>query len=441
MNEFDKQNTALLGFAEVDITPVFSVETIGFGRDDNLSCGILHHLYAQISVWKLNVIKCCLIAIDHIGFSKEHANQLRSDIGEILSIPKDKVMLCFSHTHSAPNESIESEYFIFLCMQVKIGVLQAIKNMIPIMVAWSNAYGDIGVNRRTGSHELDNRIGILKVTEASSGKLRLLLLRLTSHANVLKADNYLISADYFGAVRDLLKCKYNCDVMLTQGASGNVAPKYFKSKTIPVDASDPVRFCNSETALEDMACEIYKHVNCVIDNMKTHMVKHLEMYSVYQDLQADVPSYSRALEISEEAKSEAGIDGTSWLLEVQRLCNNDVRQQVDTTEIQYFAIGDGCLCGVANEIMCEFALRAKEGIHNDLFYLGGYTNGCTGYFPTEEEYDMGGYEVYWSMLIYYSYHGRVFPLNRDCASLLIEAAVRNAPQYMSIEQNVKNSSH
>lgn len=341
-------------------------------------------------MWEFNETKCCLIAIDHIGFSKENANQLRIDIGDVLSIPKDKVMLCFSHTHSAPNESIEAEYFKFLCKQVKSGVLQAIENMIPIMVAWNNTYGDIGVNRRAGSHELDNRIGILKVTEASSKKLRLLLLRLTAHANVLKADNYLISADYFGAVRDLLKRKYDCAVMLTQGASGNVAPKYYKSSTIPIDANDPVRFCNSETALEDMAREIYKHLDCVINNMETHMVEHLEMYSVYQDLLADVPSYGRALKIAEEAKREAGIDGTSWLKEVQRLCDNGVRQQVDTTEIQYFALGNGCLCGVANEVMCEVALRAKEFIHNDLFYLGGYTNGCTGYFPTEEEYDMGG---------------------------------------------------
>jgi len=429
MNKFYKQNMALLGFSEVDITPAFPVETIGFGRADNVSRGVLHPLSAQISIWELNRTKGCLVAIDHIGFSKEHGNQLRQDISQILSIPKDKVMLCFSHTHSAPNDSTETEYFRFLCRQVKNGVLQAIKNMSPVTAAWGNTYGDIGVNRRAGSNQLDNRIGILKVNEADSGKLRLLLLRVTAHANVLKEDNYLISADYFGITRDLLKCKYGCDVMLVQGASGNIAPKYFKSNLIPVDADDPARFCNSETALEDMAFEIYRRVECVLNDIKTRRVRQLEMYSVYQEFRADVPSYGRASLIEEEAKEKAGIDGTAWLSEVQRLLDNGVRAQVETIEIQYFAIGNGCLCGVANEIMCEFALRAKEWIHNDFFYLGGYTNGCTGYFPTEEEYDMGGYEVYWSMLLYYIYHERVFPLNRNCASLLIEEAVKNAPTF------------
>ncbi|MDD3243032.1 MAG: hypothetical protein PHD32_04820 [Eubacteriales bacterium] len=46
---------------------------------------------------------------------------------------------------------------------------------------------------------MDERIGILKVTDAESGALRLLLLRVTAHANVYKADNDLLSSDYFGA--------------------------------------------------------------------------------------------------------------------------------------------------------------------------------------------------------------------------------------------------
>ena len=43
------------------------------------------------------------------------------------------------------------------------------------------------------------------------------------------------------------------------------------------------------------------------------------------------------------------------------------------------------LAGVPNEIMCEFALRASDALLSDVFHLGGYTNGCTGYLPTEEE--------------------------------------------------------
>lgn len=420
-----KLNTAMLGFAEVDITPFAPVETIGFGRTDELSRGILHPLSAQISIWQMSENKCCLISIDHIGFSKLHSDQLRNDIGKILSISKDNVMLCFSHTHSAPNDSIETDYFRFLCSQIKEGVLKAVQNILPVKAVWGNTYSDIGVNRRLDCSALDRRIGILKAVDAKSGELKLLLLRLSVHANVLKADNYLISPDYFGAVRDLLKEKYGCAVMLTQGASGNIAPKYFKSSTIPIDANDPDKFINSNTALQDMADEIFRQTDSVLFNMKPKNIEHLEMHSIKHDFYADVPSYNNALEIASDAKKYAGIDGTSWLSEVNRLNQAGIKTQKDTIEIQYFALNDGCLCGVPNEIMCEFALNAEKMLQSSTFYLNGYTNGCTGYFPTEEEYDKGGYEVFWSMLIYYIYFERVSPLNRNSASELIKTAVEN----------------
>jgi hypothetical protein len=430
--------TAMLGLSEVDITPSSPIQTVGFGRGDELSRGVLHSLSAQVSVWQLSSGKCCIAAIDHIGFSRQHADRLRDEIGEILSISKDKVMLCFSHTHSAPNDSIETEYSNYVDARIKGAVREAAENMAPVKATWGNSYGDIGVNRREDCDMLDRRIGILKVVDADSGKLRQLLLRLTAHANVLKEDNYLISPDYFGAVRDLLAEKYGCMVMLSQGASGNISPRFYTTGLAwTADNPAPSYYgkYESASALSNMAEEVYHQVDRAIDEIHPRNVEYLDMYSVYQKLDADVPNYKKALEIAAEAKQEAHIDGTAWLSEVRGLIQNGVEKQTDDVELQYFGVNDGCLCGVPNEIMCEFALRTSNMLNSELFYLGGYTNGCTGYFPTEEEYDKGGYEVYWSMLIYYIYHGRVSPLNRDSAARLIETAADNAPQ--SLKHNVK----
>ena len=434
-NKFNDLCTAKLGFREVDITPNKPVETVGFGRKDEMSRGVLKPLLAQISLWKFKDKKYCVVAIDHIGFSKDHANLLRTDIGNILNTKKENVMLCFSHTHSSPNETAEIEYFRFACGQIKHGVKEAIKDMNPVKVGWKNAYGDIGINRRDNCDEsntkIDRRMGILKVTDADSGQLRLLLLRLTAHGNVLKADNYMISPDYFGAVREFLGEKYNCPIMVTQGASGNVSPKYFNSKLdFVIDAQNNKKFVRSETALEDMAKEVYKNVDKVINLIETKNITNLEIYSVYKDFYSEVPTYERALEIAKEAKTQCGIDGTGWLKEVKKIIGEKVEKQIDNIEIQYFVLNNGCLCGVANEIMCEIALSTIENMNNDKFYLGGYTNGCTGYLPTEEEFDEGGYEVYWSMLIYYIYHKRVFPLNRNSATILIETVVQNAQHHL-----------
>lgn len=421
-----KNKSLVLGFTETDITPSASIETVGFGREDQMSRGVLHPLSAQIAVWQLDEERCCVATIDHIGFSKLHADALRDEIGKKLQIHREKVMLCFSHCHSAPNESASPEYYRYVCDHIKDAAAKALQNMVPVNVIWGNAFTDIGLNRRIGCDALDKRIGILKICDSASGKLKLLLLRLTAHNNVLKADNYLISPDYFGAVRDTLSNEFGCPVMVTQGAAGNVAPRYFKSSINPPDAADE-RFIRSDTALDDMAKAVLRDVKPIVTSLRPQKSDRFAMYSRQITLLADVPSYPRAAEIAGEAKKYCGIDGTSWLEQVRHLLKDGIHQQTEDIEVQYFSLGNGSLCGVANEVMVEFALRVSELLRDDFFYFGGYTNGCTGYFPTEEEFDKGGYEVYWSMLIYYVYHGRVFPLRRDSASELIRFVVENAP--------------
>jgi hypothetical protein len=191
--------------------------------------------------------------------------------------------------------------------------------------------------------------------------------------------------------------------MITQGASGNVKPKY----------------TGSLEALDKMACEISNVIAPCIEMLKPHTIEKLSMFSQTETFFADVPSLERAKEISDEAMNESNIDGISWFKEVARLHNEKIKQQVAEIEIQYFILNNGCLCGVANEIMCELAVDVVKKCNNDFVYFGGYTNGCEGYLPTANEYDKGGYEVLHSYLIYYIYHGTVMPLNRNTAERLV----------------------
>ena len=200
MNSLD----VLLGYTEIDITPKEPMELIGFNREDNISRGILHRLIAQVTVWKNSSESFCIVAIDNIGSSIKDTNILRENIARKLAIGKDNVMVCFSHTHSAPNDAVERGYFEFVCKKVLEGVDHATKTFSPVKAVWGVVEADIGVNRRSENGELDRRIGILKIVDANSEELRMILLRVTAHANVLVRDNYMISSDYFGRTRDLL---------------------------------------------------------------------------------------------------------------------------------------------------------------------------------------------------------------------------------------------
>ena len=413
-----------VGYAETDITPTIPIETIGFNRKDNVSRGILKPLLAQVTVWEAEEL-CCLITIDSIGFKKELCDEVRNIVGKALGVSNDKVMICFSHCHSAPNADTAPKYFQLVCKKIEAAVKEAVIQMQEVSVGWGNAHVDIGVNRRKESKKLDPRAGILKVCDVKSNAMKLLIIRLTAHCNALKRDNYMISPDFFGDIRETLQNEYNCPVMIIQGAAGNIAPKYFKSQEIPVDAMGE-QYIKSETALEDIAREVFLQTAPLIKKIKVNERHDIRMYSRSTVLYAQVPAYDTAQKIAQEAEENCGIDGREWIEEIKRLNSGGVEQQEEYVEIQYFKIGQWCLCGVPYELMVEFAIRSMEAVNNEFFYMNGYTNGCLSYFPTEEEFDKGGYEVYWSMLLYYSYYNRVFPLKRESAAELVEFTVANA---------------
>lgn len=294
----------MFGCAEADITPTYPVRTLGFSREDEWSQGVESPLLVQTAVWKSKEEICCLITLDHIGFSKIKAQELREKVSARLRTETEKVMICFSHTHSAPNKTIEKRYLKFVFDQVFDCIESALKNMCPIQAVWGNAIVDIGINQRKGGFSVDRREGILLVTDLMRKPL-LILLRLTAHANVLKQDNYLISPDYFGAVRKRMKEEYHCQIMVTQGASGNIAPKYFQSRLIPPDAAGE-EFIRSETALNDMAEEIYIQTGKVIAYMTPHPIQQLEMYSKQVHLYSEVPEYMRKWRLKKKNTKQKG---------------------------------------------------------------------------------------------------------------------------------------
>lgn len=412
-----------LGYAQVDITPAEPMELVGFYREDNVSKGVQSPLLAQVAVWE-DEEWYCLITVDSLGFMKDMTDLLREQVGQRLDVPKDKVMVCFSHTHAAPNADSEKQYFEMICEKALMAVEQAMAELKPVSVGYGNAEVNIGVNRRPNGTKIDKRAGFLLAHDEKEQKNRLLLVRLTAHGNVLKADNYRISPDYFGEVRETLQKQYGCPVMVVQGAAGNIAPKYFDSENMPVDARGP-EFVRTKDALNCMAEEVRKKFAGSMAQMTLTTEGTVRMSSKEMTLYAEVPSLEVAKQIASEAKQFCGIDGSEWLAEVNQLRENGIQQQEEKVEVQYFSVGDWCLCGVPYELMTEFALQGVEQTGNEFFYINGYTNGCLSYFPMKEEFDKGGYEVYWSMLIYYKYFHRVFPFEQESGEALLKFMIEH----------------
>ena len=432
-----------MGYEERIITPEKPVQMAGYdARIDNCSRGVIKDLKTQILVMKKNEERFCLITIDSLGFTVALTSYLRKMVAELLNVKMDQVMICFSHTHAAPNAAAEKEYYDYVCQSILSGVKNAEESMVPVYAGWGIAENTVGINRRGSGQPIDPRIGILKICGENAEKIKVLIVRITAHCNVLMADNYLISPDYFGEAREALERRYGCNVIMVQGASGDVKPRYRKEnadylETHPAEEhlmnisvqmkerSD----AQSQKALQDMAEAVCESLHPVVDLIKPKPVSRISMFSVMSSFYADVPDLKRAREIVAEAWEMARIDGNGWLMEVERLRNKGEKRQRAEIEIQFFTVNDGCLCGVPSEVMSDIAVKVWKKSNNPMLFFNGYTNGCSSYLPTAAEYDKGGFEVLWSNLLYYQYHGRVMPLNRDTASRLEDEVVKVWKEY------------
>lgn len=397
-------------FAQADITPDFQVELIGCYREDSKSQGVLHSLYAQVLVLEFHGKNYCLIAIDNLGLMTTLSDELRSIVAKQLETSISCVMLCFSHTHSAPAplSPVNGErYFRLMYDRIQKCVAEAKKKLKPCKTGWTMTDTGIGENRREGCTTVDNRLGALKITDYATGCPLAVVLRITAHANILMSGNNKISSDYFGIAREKLQKYFLCPAILIQGAAGNMKPVGV-DKILGGSIPDLDR-------ISDILLNSAKQLHF---NMTE--VSNLQMYSKDFDYSSDVPSEEEAKQIADDAKKLCDIDGSEWLRECERLRKSGVTKQVQEGKIQFFHLNGGCFCGVPDEIFCEISLEASKRAHSPYLFLNGYTNGCTGYLPHSEEWVKGGYETLYSYLQYYQFHGHVMPFQKDTADRLVK---------------------
>lgn len=412
MNDKDHCKAA---FSQKGITPDFPVELIGCYRKESTSSGVIHPLFAQVLLFEIQRKRYCIIAIDSLGLTIELSDQLRNLVAEELKTDTSHVMLNFSHTHSAPaplSPLNGQKYFQLLCNQVIDAAKEALSCLQPCLVGWDVTETEIGENRRDGCAITDKRLGALQVVNANDNTPIVLLLRVSAHANILMTSNNKISSDYFGIAREKIAKHYACPVMLLQGASGNLKPAGV-DKLNGGDLSD-----TDHIAAMLLKSTIQLHFN-------PREIHQLSMFETEISLQSDVPSNEEAVHIAGKALSLFGINGDTWLKECHRLREAGISKQSQPRSIQFLFLNDGCICGLPDEIFCELALDAVKQTNSPLLFLNGYTNGTAGYLPHSEEWEKGGYETLYSLLIYYIYHGHVMPFHQDSAKKIVDTVTQH----------------
>ena len=206
---------------------------MGYGDRTSWSQGVHDPLYAYLlyvkdgdqgdeHVW---------IIPDLCLFSLETSLSLRKKLSEAAGLEYQQIGISATHTHSGPyvrylaetSEPWEKRYWVLLIDQLAEAVQEARKQAFPGVIDVRIGSMEFGVNRRGKGRKADPRLVLLSLKDESD-VCRGHLFVYSCHLTALGVDNYLISSDWVGPVREYWEDKLSVPVGFIQGAEGNVDP-------------------------------------------------------------------------------------------------------------------------------------------------------------------------------------------------------------------------
>ncbi len=412
-----------VGVARGDITPGESVWLTGYGHRDHKSEGVYHPLRAGAVYLKGQIDAGLIITADLIGFDLPTAARIKLRIGEVTGLLPRQIVLTATHTHGGPYfypwglpGEIESDYAQFLEKRLVEIAIGACANAVDGGIRCSRGRSEFGVNRRLpdgrGGVEfapypdgsIDRDLDTLWFAASDGGLLGTLTV-FGCHATSL--GDHMVGPDYPGYLCTALEQATGAPAFFAAGCGGDVKPWY--TKDAGKDFSRP-----SLAELEAVGVEMADDVLASRDGAAEIDAGDLQLASDYHNLPyTDLPSRESMSE------AEAGSDPNfrKWARAMLSLDKAGGIPSSCVQEIQILQLNPELrVVFLGGEILSEIGMHLKHRLQPAHTVTAGYSNGLIGYVPSENAYDLGGYEVDGS----YRYFLRPAPFTKDVERLVID---------------------
>ena len=257
-----------IGIARRDITPQAPMELLGYGDRDHKSEGI----HDPLSVYVLYIEQpdgqpLAWFSADLCIFGPDCAKALKQRIAKATGVDAQAMHLQGTHTHSGPDVyalhiatgAVEKAYFELLAARFSEALKEAVKHKHAATLELREGIGTIGVNRRGLDKPIDRRVFLLDIVD-DKGKRSASVMYYSCHLTALGVENYLVSSDWIGPVRNWYEQDNGFPLMFVQGAEGNVDPW---TRGV-LDMSDPDQAKGvSFEMVEQIAAKFYRDLKTI----------------------------------------------------------------------------------------------------------------------------------------------------------------------------------
>ncbi|UCC69234.1 MAG: neutral/alkaline non-lysosomal ceramidase N-terminal domain-containing protein [Armatimonadota bacterium] len=403
------------GAARVKITPLPGVDLSGYAFREGPSEGVHDDLWCRALILDDEISRLALVALDLLGVDFPLDAAIRKAVAQVADLPPDHVLVNCSHTHAGPAVSprltglgLPNESYVHdLPDLASDAAAVAASKLAPATLSYGEAPLRVGINRRERTEDghiklgrfpegpADDAIRIVRV-DAGNEERAAVIFHHACHGTTLGSENRMISSEWMGVACERVATRLPSPTIpiFLQGCCGQINP----------DAGD-----SSFEEVARLGAEAGDAALVALDSAEqlrgTPLAVRLRRIELPQQ-DPPPPDQARAgLESAKKTLEAARQKGAhSYVLRahetqvayagmVQDLAERDVQGHNLPFVVHAMQIGELAVLALSGEVFLEFARRIEAGSPFRHTLVLGYSNGCTGYVPTAEAFQEGGYEV------------------------------------------------
>lgn len=248
------QSQVRAGAARADITPPIGIYHRMWGAaTHDRSTGVHRPLTATaLALAPLDSTDAArstvvFVGVDHCLFWAKEMQRMLAGIAAIADIPRDRIVVLFSHTHAAglmdverrnlPGGELIEPYLDRLMGTLGGLVRKATERMQPAWIVYGAGRCSLATNRdyydaQSGRYvcgynpegAADDAVVVAKIV-ADNARPLASIVNYACHPTTLAWDNTRISPDYVGAMREVVESATGAPCLFVQGASGDIGPR------------------------------------------------------------------------------------------------------------------------------------------------------------------------------------------------------------------------
>ena len=436
LNKINAQENALkVGVSCVDVSPTVFPIQLRSGK----SSFVHDPLHVRAVAFECGEGRAVICLIDAIGIGREMSDIAKSRAAEKTGWQKEDMLICATHTHSAPNGGTgmpgREAYEKLKHDKLEEAMVLAIERLKPAKVGFSsedepsevrnrrwflepgtmppNPLGEKDkVKTNAGRNHLvrpagpiDPEICVIDVRNSRNKPLALIANYALHYVGGLpkKIDDKgrevgMASADYFGEFSRIMPYRIGGSnpsadfvAMMTNGASGDINNLVFTGTRAPRSPFEQIRIVASKTA--DAAWRAVKKIEAY-ETKPVIATRQREVNLPYREPnEREIKLAEDLLQRTRKERDAINSRATSVATRVIEYANPEY-PRTEPVLIQAFRIGEQAMVSMPFEVLVEIGLQIKKKSPFNRTFLISMANGGYGYLPPPNQHKLGGYETW-----------------------------------------------